>query len=77
MAGVFRFWQKGPDYDRNLGSEATVLASIDYIHTKPVVRGLVRHTALRRWSSACRYASERKAVDGDLPRIDGLPAEFF
>ena len=42
--GVFRFWQKGPGYDRNSSREAAVLASIDYIHANPVVRGLVRRT---------------------------------
>jgi putative transposase len=33
---AFRFWQEGPGYDRNLQTQATVLAAIDYIHLNPV-----------------------------------------
>src|SRR5687767_2998440 len=29
---VFRYWQKGPGFDRNLFTAAAVQASIDYIH---------------------------------------------
>jgi hypothetical protein len=32
---VFRFWQEGPAYDRNLQTQAAVLAAIDYIHLNP------------------------------------------
>ena len=35
---VFRFWQEGPGYDRNLDRPETVLASIEYIHNNPVKR---------------------------------------
>ena len=37
---VFRFWQEGPRYDRNLDNAASVRSSIDYIHSNPVKRGL-------------------------------------
>jgi putative transposase len=30
---VFRFWQEGPGYDRNLSSEASILPAIDYIQS--------------------------------------------
>ncbi len=36
---VFRFWQEGPGYDRNLNTAKSILSSIDYIHNNPVKRG--------------------------------------
>lgn len=74
---VFRFWQEGPGYDRNLKHEDSVLDSIDYIHKNPVRRGLCRSAADWLWSSARFYASEPPKQDPRLPRIDGLPADFF
>jgi putative transposase len=74
---VFRFWQEGPGYDRNLSHERSVLAAIDYIHHNPVRRGLVRHPVDWKWSSARWYASEGQQLDADLPTIHGLPPEFF
>ena len=74
---VFRYSQKGPGYDRNLGGDAAVLASIDYIHTNPVGRGLAKQATDWRWSSARWYASDGEIVDDDLPEIAGLPVEFF
>jgi putative transposase len=32
---VFRFWQEGPGYDRNLTSQAAVMTAIEYIHNNP------------------------------------------
>ncbi|MFH1267413.1 MAG: transposase [Planctomycetota bacterium] len=74
---VFRYWQKGPGYDRNLSGEAAVLSSIDYIHNNPVSRGLCPEATDWKWSSARWYTSDRRVVDEDLPKIDGLPPEFF
>ena len=74
---VFRYWQKGPGYDRNLSSQKAVLGSIDYIHNNPVSRGLARQATDWRWSSARWYATDRQVVDAALPKLDGLPAEFF
>jgi putative transposase len=37
---VFRFWQEGPGYDRNLVSTETLAQAIDYVHLNPVRRGL-------------------------------------
>lgn len=74
---VFRFWQEGPGYDRNLSSERAVRASVDYIHLNPVRRGLVVRASDWKWSSARWYESEGRNADPDLPRIHGLPWEFF
>ena len=74
---VFRYWQEGPGYDRNLSTLAAVMAAIDYIHLNPVRRGLVRSAADWKWSSARWYVSETEIVDPDLPTIHGLPWDFF
>jgi len=74
---VFRFWEKGPGYDRNLHTVSVVLASIDYIHRNPVTRGFCTRAVDWRWSSARWYESDRQTVDPYLPTIHGLPAEFF
>ena len=29
---VFRYWQEGPGYDRNLKEPTTILSSVDYFH---------------------------------------------
>lgn len=73
----FRFRQEGGGYDRNLRSEAAVLASIDYIHDNPVRRGLCEHAVDWKWSSASHYHCEGQVSDPDLPVISGLPPEFF
>ena len=49
---VFRFWQPGGGFDRNIFREKTVPAVIDYIHANPVRRGLVEHPTDWQWSSA-------------------------
>jgi putative transposase len=49
---VFRFWQPGGGFDRNIFHEKTVPAVIDYIHANPVRRGLVEHPTDWPWSSA-------------------------
>ncbi|MEX1096590.1 MAG: hypothetical protein WED34_11120 [Planctomycetales bacterium] len=74
---VFRFWQEGPGYDRNLQTERAVLASIDYIHLNPVRRRLVEAVAAWRWSSARWYLSEGMLIDPLLPTIHGLSPESF
>jgi putative transposase len=74
---VFRYWQEGPGYDRNVHSERAVMAAIAYLHENPVRRGLVRKATDWKWSSARWYASEGALIDADLPEIQGLPAEFW
>lgn len=74
---AFRFWQEGPGYDRNLTECKSVLAAIDYIHTNPVRRGLVKRVADWRWSSARRYVDPQGPTDSMLPVIHGLPAGWL
>jgi putative transposase len=74
---VFRFWQEGPGYDRNLQTEEAVCASIDYIHLNPVQRKLSKTATDWRWSSARWYASDGRDVDPLLPKIQGVPWDLF
>ena len=52
---VFRFWQSGGGYDRNVTDVKTLRSMIDYIHNNPVRRGLAREAAEWKWSSARWY----------------------
>jgi putative transposase len=71
----FRFWQEGPGYDRNLTTPAVIEAAIDYIHTNPVRRGLVKHAVDWRWSSASWYLLDPSVqLLPRLPFIHSLPA---
>jgi putative transposase len=74
---VFRYWQEGPGYDRNLQREASALAAIDYIHSNPVRRGLCHCATEWFWSSARFYTTEPPLQDPRLPRITPLPAELL
>jgi putative transposase len=74
---VFRFWQEGPGFDRNLFTTKAVQLSIDYIHLNPVKRGLCVKARDWRWSSARYYESEGQELDNLLPAIKPLPAEFW
>lgn len=74
---AFRYWQEGPGYDRNLFSEQAVTSAIDYIHENPVRRGLCSRAANWKWSSARWYVSDSLMTDPDLPKIHGLPWDFF
>ncbi len=74
---VFRFWQEGPGYDRNLQTESAVIAAIEYIHLNPVRRRLVDSAENWRWSSARWYVSEGRHVDPQLPALHAPPAELF
>ena len=68
---VFRFWQEGGGYDRNLTGEKTVLAAIQYAHANPVRRGLCSSPAEWRWSSWPHYEGDG-ASDPDLPKVHGF-----
>ena len=52
---VFRFWQAGGGYDRNIRKYNTLIQMIDYIHNNPVRRGLVENPADWEWSSYNYY----------------------
>jgi putative transposase len=58
-AGSHRFWQQGGGYDRNIFSNEELQEKINYIHTNPVARGLVKHPAEYPWSSMNWYEGDR------------------
>jgi putative transposase len=74
---VFRYWQEGPGFDRNLFTVKAVQASLDYIHNNPVTRGLCARSRDWRWSSARYYESDGREQDELLPRLTRIPAEFW
>ncbi len=49
---VFRFWQKGGGFDRNLWNEEIIHNTLHYIENNPVRKGNVSHRSLWKWSSA-------------------------
>lgn len=49
---VFRFWQRGGGFDRNLYNDTAVHDSIRYIENNPVRSKLVVQASEYRWSSA-------------------------
>ena len=69
---VFRFWQEGPGYDRNLTSREAVLSVIEYIHNNPVRRGLSATTGEWQWSSWKYYHQTSKISNPELPKIYGI-----
>jgi len=68
---VFRFWQEGPGYDRNIFSRAAVLTAIEYIHNNPVRRGLSPTPGEWKWSSWKYY--HHGSQDPELPAVHGKP----
>ncbi len=56
---VFRFWQSGPGYDRNIYDDKELLEKINYIHNNPVKRGLVLTPHEWEWSSMKWYDGEK------------------
>jgi putative transposase len=74
---VFRFWQEGPGYDRNLHDAKSVCASIEYIHKNPVRRGLCPRAVDWAWSSARTYLPEAGLSAFPRPRVTPLSAEFL
>ena len=49
---VFRFWQPGGGYDKNMVKVRGLLAVVEYIHANPVRRGLAQTPQDWVWSSA-------------------------
>jgi REP-associated tyrosine transposase len=71
----FRYWQEGPGLDRNLFSVDAIEASVDYIHTNPVKRGLCRRAVDWKWSSAMFHLADPPGQQiAGLPHVHGLPA---
>ena len=73
---TFRFWQEGPGYDRNITDPKTLQSVIDYIPNNPVERGLCRHAADWKWSSARRFIIADSPIDDDLPQLGRLPPDW-
>jgi putative transposase len=69
---VFRFWQEGPGYDRNLTSREAVLSVIDYIHNNPVRRGLSVTPDQWKWSSWRYYHHASEFRNPALPTVHGV-----
>jgi len=59
---VFRFWQSGPGYDRNIHSKTELLEKLNYIHNNPVKRELVQTPAQWKWSSAEWYEGNKDSL---------------
>ena len=56
---VFRFWQAGGGYDRNVWQERSLYEMMEYIHANPVRRGLVGRPTDWYWSSARFWEGDR------------------
>ena len=69
---VFRFWQEGSGYDRNIESSNVLNASLEYIHANPVRRGLCDRVDQWKWSSWHHYNAPGLS-DRDLPTVHGMP----
>lgn len=69
--GIFRFWQRGGGYDRNIWEPRYVWEAIEYLHLNPVRRGLCERPEEWRWSSAREYL---EVGSGPLPiDMESLP----
>ncbi len=67
---VFRFWQPGGGFDRNIFREKTVASVIEYIHENPVRRGLVKNPTDWEWSSARFWdGSSNRPIRMDEPFV--------
>ncbi len=58
---VFRFWQAGGRYDKNVTGTDSLNQIAEYIHANPVRRGLVESPVAWRWSSARYWSGEEGA----------------
>jgi putative transposase len=66
---VFRFWQAGGGYDRNITDKDTLIRMIDYIHGNPVRKGLVSNPLDWKWSSLSQVVTGRY----EITKVDALP----
>ncbi|MBN2029441.1 transposase [bacterium] len=66
---IFRFWQVGGSFDRNLRNAKAAHSSINYIEGNPVRAGLVEYPEDWKWSSA----RARKYQKGLIPDDFGIP----
>ncbi len=70
---VYRIWQRGGGFDRNLWNAEPIYKSIRYIEANPVRKKLAKRPEEWRWGSA--YARVRGA--GLLPDESGLPVRML
>ena len=66
---VFRFWQAGGGFDRNLWNANAIHNAIKYIEHNPVRAGLVKKAEEWKWSSA----HARHTNEGLLPEDLDIP----
>jgi putative transposase len=59
---VFRFWQPGGGFDRNITEMTALWEVCQYIHGNPVRRGLVQEPLEWKWSSARFWAGCEDAI---------------
>jgi putative transposase len=69
--GVYRFWQDGPGYDRNLRTPTAIRSSIEYLHANPVRRRLCETILDYEWSSARAYHGWPSQLDVDIWKPGG------
>jgi putative transposase len=70
---VFRFWQSGGGFDRNLWNPKAIHDSIEYIEANPVRKKLCTSPEQYRWSSA--YAREQNK--GLVPDRFNMPVAML
>lgn len=66
---IFKFWQTGPGFDRNLWNTKVIHHSIQYIEANPVRKGLCGNPEEYKWSSA--FARTNK--NGLMPDTEDIP----
>ena len=69
---VFRFWQEGGGYDRNVKSVDTLQKTIEYVHNNPVRRGLCDSPDEWKWSSWAYYFDPKHWPQPGLPTVHGF-----
>ena len=66
---VFRFWQAGGGFDRNVWEQRGIHEIVGYIHANPVRRGLVEKPTDWEWSSA-RFWAGMEGVVMKMDRVE-------
>jgi putative transposase len=72
---VYRFWQRGGGYDRNLVTAGEIWEKIGYVNRNPVRRGLVARPEEWTWSSAADYLGVRAVPLLPLNR-ESIPSKW-
>lgn len=56
---LYRFWQKGGGYDRNITKVETLIEAVRYVHNNPVRKGLAETAEEWHFSSAADWRNDR------------------